>query len=114
MTAGLISIAIIDDVASANEALMEVLVTEINKTSRLVMTTLDIFNVIPLFNLIIIYLLCSKISNLSSPRINAKYPYLLNYVPSCRLIFFTLGFQKCREDPIWFMEWVRGHIRRIS
>jgi hypothetical protein len=55
-----ISIGIIDDVASANEALMDVLVTEINKNSRLVMATLDIFNVIPLFNLIIIYVLCSK------------------------------------------------------
>ncbi len=79
LTAGLISIGIIDAVASANEALMEVLGTEINKNSRLVMA-LDIFNVIPLFNLIIIYVLCSKISNLFSPRINDKYPYLLKSV----------------------------------
>ena len=44
------------------------------------MEVLDIFNVIPWFNLIIIYVLSSKISNLSSPRINSKYPYLLKYV----------------------------------
>jgi len=69
----LISIGIIDDVAWANEALMVVLVIEINKNSRLVMATLDIFNVIPLFNLIIIYVLYSKISNLSSPIIMDLY-----------------------------------------
>ena len=85
LTSGLISIGIID-VASANEALMEVMGTAIHKNSRLVMVTLDIFNVIPLFNLIIIYVICSKISNLFSPRLNDKYPYLLKAVLTNQIV----------------------------